>query len=112
MLGLIGDPFPATPPDDFAILRHGAAEIMLRCSEPPGRSPPRQHDWHVYLRLEDLPFRELFAELSRRGVVARRLERMFYGLAESEITDPNGFTICLSQALADAGDLPTPTPTQ
>jgi hypothetical protein len=66
-------------------------------------------DWDVYLRLEGAPFRELFAELSRRGVVTRRLERMFYGLAEFEITDPDGYAICLSQALEDASDLPAPT---
>jgi hypothetical protein len=34
--------------------------------------------------------------------------RMPYGLAEFEITDPDGYVICLSQLLEDAGDLPTP----
>ena len=29
-LGFVGDPFPAAPPHEFAILRHGQAEIMLR----------------------------------------------------------------------------------
>lgn len=108
MLGFVGDPFPATPPYEFAILRNREAEIMLRRGEPPARSQPRSYDWDVYLRLEGAPFRELFAELSRRGVVTRRLERMFYGLAEFEITDPDGYAICLSQALEDASDLPTP----
>jgi uncharacterized glyoxalase superfamily protein PhnB len=108
-LGFVGDPFPAQPPFEFAILRNGAAEIMLRCGSSPEPSGPRQYDWDVYVRLNDVPFRELFGVLQSRGVVTRRLERMFYGLAEFEITDPDGHVLCLSQALEDAGDLPTPS---
>jgi hypothetical protein len=33
---------------------------------------------------------------------------MFYGLAEFEITDPDGYVVCLSQLLENAEDLPTP----
>ncbi len=107
-LGFVGDPFPPTPPHAFAILRHADAELMLRRGSPPVRATPKPYDWDVYLRLEDSPFREAFAAFSARGIVARRLERMFYGLAEFEITDPDGYVICLSQMLEDASDLPTP----
>jgi uncharacterized glyoxalase superfamily protein PhnB len=107
-LGFVGDPFPDKPPYQFAILRHGTVEMMLRCGSPPVRSKPAQYDWDVYLRLEGSRFRELFVQLSQRGIVTRRLERMFYGLAEFEITDPDGYVICLSQLLEDAADLPTP----
>jgi hypothetical protein len=34
---------------------------------------------------------------------------MFYGLAEFEITDPDGYVICLSQLIEDSDDLPSPT---
>ena len=107
-LGFVGDPFPAAPPHEFAILRHGQVELMLRRGSPPVRSKPRQYDWDVYLRREGDRFREVFAAFSALGIVTRRLERMPYGLAEFEITDPNGYVICLSQLLEDAGDLPTP----
>ena len=107
-LGFVGDPFPATPPHQFAILRHGPAEMMLRRGSAPIRVRPGPYDWDVYLRLEGSRFRELFAQLSARGLVTRRLERMFYGLAEFEITDPDGYVVCLSQLLEEAGDLPTP----
>jgi catechol 2,3-dioxygenase-like lactoylglutathione lyase family enzyme len=107
-LGFVGDPFPATPPYEFAILRHGQVEMMLRRGSPPVRSKPRTYDWDVYLRLEGSRFREVFTQFSARGIVTRRLERMFYGLAEFEITDPDGYVICLSQLLEDASDLPTP----
>jgi len=107
-LGFVGDPFPACPPHAFAILRNGQTEMMLRRGSP-ARSNPRPYDWDVYLRLEGGRFRELFAQFSTRHIVTRRLERMFYGLAEFEIADPDGNVICLSQLLEDASDLPTPT---
>src|SRR5205823_3641479 len=102
------DPFPATAPHQFAILRYGPAEIMLRRGSPLIPSKPGPYDWDVYLRLEGSRFRELFSQFSARGIVTRRLERMFYGLAEFEVTDPDGYVLCLSQLLEDAGDLPTP----
>ena len=108
MLGFSGDPFPATAPHAFAILRHGPAEIMLRRCAPCGERAPRPYDWDVYLRFEGSQFRELHAKLSACGIVTRRLERMFYGLAEFEVTDPDGHVLCLSQELADSSDLPAP----
>jgi uncharacterized glyoxalase superfamily protein PhnB len=108
VLGFGGDPFPALPPHAFAILRHGEVELMLRRDLGVTPAKRKPYDWDVYLRVEDGRFRELFAELNARGIVTRRLERMFYGLSEFEITDPDGHVICLSQLLEDAHDLPTP----
>ena len=107
-LGFVADPFPATPPHQFAILRQGSAELMLRRGSPPARPKPRQYDWDVYLRIENPRMREVFAAFQSQGIVTRRLERMFYGLAEFEITDPDGYVLCLSQNLEDASDLPAP----
>ena len=107
-LGFVADPFPATPPHQFAILRQGSAELMLRHGSPTARTQPRQYDWDLYLRIEDPRMRELVAAFQTRGIVTRRLERMFYGLAEFEITEPDGYILCLSQELEDASDLPIP----
>ena len=108
MLGFVGDPFPAEAPHEFAILRHGRVELMLRRGTPPSRPSPRPYDWDVYLRREGDRFREVCAAFAERGIVTRRLEQMFYGMAEFEITDPDGYVICLGQLLEDASDLPTP----
>ena len=107
-LAFVGDPFPDKPPYQFAILRQGRTELMLRRGTPPFRSGHKPYDWDVYLRREGSQFREIFATFQARGIVTRRLERMVYGLAEFEITDPDGYVICLSQLLEDASDLPTP----
>ena len=107
-LGFVGDPFPDKPPYQFAILRHGAVELMLRRGAALARPKPQPYDWDVYLRREGTRFQEVFATFQERGIVTRRLERMFYGLAEFEITDPDGYVICLGQLLEDASDLPSP----
>ena len=108
MLGFSANPFPEAPPFQFAILEHGETELMLQCgaSRTPRESQP--YRWNVYLRLAGGQLRELFTRLSDRSVVSRRLERMFYGLAEFEITDPDGYVICLSEELKNSDDLPTP----
>lgn len=110
MLGFEADPFPELPPFKFAILRLGGHEIMLRGMAESEKREPQKYNWDVYLRLEDTPFQKLYDVLARKGAVSRRLERMFYGMAEFEVTDPDGHVICLGQYLdeAEAEKLPTP----
>ena len=109
-LAFCSDPFPEKPPYQFAILQHGKTELMLRRGTPPARPKPKPYDWDVYLRFEQTDFRVLYTTLNELGLVTRRLERMFYGPAEFEITDPDGYVLCLSQMLEDASDLPSPCP--
>ena len=108
VLGFSADPFPEAPPYLFAILRHGSTELMLRRGTAPASEGREPHDWDVYLRLQGEPLRDLFARLEGHGVVTRRLQRMFYGLDEFEITDPDGHTLCLAHEPDDGLDLPTP----
>src|SRR5262245_51189348 len=61
ILGFVGNPFPAAPPYEFAILRQGPVELMLRRGSPPSRSKPRQYDWDICLRGDGERFREVFA---------------------------------------------------
>ena len=107
VLGFTGSPFPDEPPYSFAILCHGTTELMFRKGSAAVKRPTH-YEWDVYLRLHGGQLRKLYAELSERGVVTRRLERMFYGLAEFEITDPDGYVLCLSEELSDMEDLPVP----
>jgi uncharacterized glyoxalase superfamily protein PhnB len=52
--------------------------------------------------------RAVFEKMRARGIVTRRLERMAYGLAEFEVSDPDGYILCLSHELEGADDLPAP----
>ncbi|MCP5476595.1 MAG: hypothetical protein R3F18_20585 [Lysobacterales bacterium] len=104
-LAFVGDPFPSSPPHEFAILRHAAVELMLRKGSPAPRST-HPYDWDLYLRREGAGFREIYAAFSAHGIVTRRLERMPYGMAEFELTDPDGYRICLGQPLTHMDDLP------
>jgi hypothetical protein len=69
-LGFVADPFPASRPHEFAILRHGQVELMLRRGSPPVRPEPKQYDWDVYLRRDGDSFREVFAAFSALGIVS------------------------------------------
>ena len=104
-LGFEIDPFPSTPPYDFAILRHGCTELMLSCAEV-GR-PVEWKGWDVYIRLSE-GLRDLHARLHSQGVVTRHLQRMFYGLVEFDLRDPDGYVLCFSQEIPDAADIPSP----
>jgi len=109
MLGFSAAPFPDTPPFQFAILQHGDTELMLRGGPTKAPAEPRQYKWDVYLRHSGGQLHLLFERLTSRNVVSRRLERMFYGLAEFEITDLDGYVVCLSEELEHSADLPTPS---
>jgi hypothetical protein len=80
-LGFVGDPFPASPPHAFAILRHGPAELMLRRGSPPVRPDPRPYDWDVYLRMEGSRFRELFAQFSTHRSRWRYVARFTHAIS-------------------------------
>ena len=105
VLGFDVGPFPDDPPYEFAILRRGPAEVMLRRASE-GR-PSGWRGWDVYVRLS-AGLRELHSSLAPQGIVTRRLERMFYGDAEFDVQDPDGYVLCFSQVLPDASDLSSP----
>ena len=108
MRGFAGDPFPDLPPYQFANLCHGKTELMLQYGPETAARHPKPYRWDVYFRLGGGQLRQLFAKMSSAGVVSRRLERMFYGLAEFEITDPDGYVLCLSEELKNMQDLQMP----
>ena len=96
-LGFLDDPFPELPPFECAILKLGRSEIMLQRGEPFAENPPRNYRWHVYLRMESDSFRDLYSKYDAQAIVSRKLECMIYGMSEFEITDPDGYVICLGQ---------------
>jgi catechol 2,3-dioxygenase-like lactoylglutathione lyase family enzyme len=111
VLGFKPDPFPATPPYSFAILRRDDAEIMLRLAPSAPRLATKKTietevDWAVYLRTGGDPLE--FAEpVGQATPVLRGPERMFYGLVEFEVADPDGYRVCLSGEVPANGNVPS-----
>ena len=107
VLGFTPNPFPKSPPYSFAILRRDGAEIMLQCAEESAGSPRRPPDpefrWSVYLRIAGTAILEVAAAAGKTAQLMRGPERMFYGLVEFELCDPDGYRVCGS------GDAPAGT---
>jgi catechol 2,3-dioxygenase-like lactoylglutathione lyase family enzyme len=99
VLGFTPDTFPANPPYSFAILRRDGAEIMLQSAgEMPSsvRKPAPEFVWCVYLRVAGTAVLDVAAEVESKTTILRGPERMFYGLVEFEVCDPDGYRVCVS----------------
>jgi len=99
VLGFTPNTFPADPPYSFAILRRDGAEIMLQCAEEMPSSagkPAPEFVWSVYLRVAGKAVLDVAAAVESRTTILRGPERMFYGLVEFEVIDPDGYRVCIS----------------
>ncbi len=99
--GFLPDPFPQQPPYSFAILRRDDSEIMLQCAPGAQRADPKQtipteYGWAVYLRTSGDGLLELATAIGQATPLVRGPERMFYGLVEFEVVDPDGYCLCVS----------------
>jgi len=103
--GFFSDPFPEQPPHAFAILRRDRAEIMLQCLEQGAGATPAA-GWSVYLRISGGRLLELAAAVAEQGTLLRGPERAFYGQVEFEVADPDGYVICVAEALPAEVDVP------
>jgi catechol 2,3-dioxygenase-like lactoylglutathione lyase family enzyme len=101
VLGFKPDTFPSSPPYSFAILRRDGAEIMLQCADEPrvANSAERRFDpdfiWSVYLRVAGTAVLDVAAAVEKKTQLLRGPERMFYGLVEFEVCDPDGYRVCV-----------------
>ncbi len=98
VLGFVPETFPQNAPFSFAMLRRENAEIMLQCGErgrAAGDKPDPEFLWSVYLRIGDAAVLEVAAAAGTKTQLLRGPERMFYGLVEFEICDPDGYRICV-----------------
>jgi hypothetical protein len=73
---------------------------MLQIADSARGSPPRPPDpeflWTVYLRVVGTTILDVAGGVERKTRVLRGPERMFYGLVEFEICDPDGYRVCVS----------------
>jgi len=99
VLGFVGDPFPPTPPHAFAILRSDGAEVMLQRADASATRLPRPPDpeflWSVYLRVSSADILPVAATTANKTPLLRGPELMAYGMVEFELSDPDGYRICV-----------------
>ena len=106
VFGFEPDPFPKDPPHGFAILRRDGAEMMLQAGETARPHDPKEEGWTVYLRVAGDGLLDLAESTRRVTTLVRGPERMFYGLVEFEILDPDGYRICVSGAVPASANVP------
>jgi catechol 2,3-dioxygenase-like lactoylglutathione lyase family enzyme len=100
ILGFTPNTFPEQPPYSFAILKRDEAEIMLQCvHELDFAAGPRAPDpelvWTVYLRVAGTTILDAASAVAQSTPLLRGPERMFYGLVEFELCDPDGYRVCV-----------------
>jgi catechol 2,3-dioxygenase-like lactoylglutathione lyase family enzyme len=103
--GLDADPFPPEPPYGFAILRRDGIEVMLQ-SGTPQPLDAKNEGWTVYLRIAGDGLLDLADSVRRATALVRGPERMFYGLVEFEVLDPDGYRICVSGGVPADANVP------
>lgn len=106
ILGFEADPFPDVPPYEFCILRRDATELMLRRSPDPVVRARRSYDWDVYIRLAGEELVPLLDRARKRTPLVRGPELMPYGQVEFELEDPDGYRVCVAEALNDTRGFP------
>ena len=103
--GFQPDPFPEKPPYGFAILRRDDSEVMLQCAD--AKETIHSGDgWAIYLRTSGEDLLDLATAIGRVTPLIRGPERMFYGLVEFEVVDPDGYHVCVSGPLPASVNVP------
>jgi len=106
VFGFEADPFPKNPPYGFAILRRDGAEMMLQAGETSRAGDVEDEGWSVYLRVAGTALLDLAESARRVTALVRGPERMFYGLVEFEVLDPDGYRICVGGAVPADANVP------
>lgn len=104
--GFDPDPFPPNPPHGFAILRRDGAEMMLQAGTSSRPIDAKEEGWTVYLRIEGERLLELADSVRQVTPLVRGPERMFYGLVEFEVLDPDGYRICVGGSVPAGANVP------
>jgi uncharacterized glyoxalase superfamily protein PhnB len=112
VFGFQADAFPQQPPYSFAILTRDDSEIMLQCAEVAERAVENdpmhaRPGWSIYLRTYGECLTELAIAVKQSTQLIRGPERMFYGLVEFEVADPDGYRVCVSGDVAASVNVPS-----
>ncbi|WP_396224349.1 VOC family protein [Gemmatimonas sp.] len=105
-LGFAPEPSPNKPPFASCILRRDATELMLRRAVAPLPKTRDSYEWDVYIRLSGDELTSLLDHARRRTPLVRGPEVMPSGAVEFELEDPDGYRVCVAEALSDTRGFP------
>lgn len=88
------------------ILRRDATELMLRRAASPLTRLRDSYQWDVYIRLAGEELTALLDHARRRTPLVRGPELMPSGAVEFELEDPDGYRVCVAEALSDTRGFP------
>jgi hypothetical protein len=84
---------------------------MLQCSDDAqakrsvAPEPDPEFRWTVYLRAAETAVLEVAAAVEKKAELLRGPERMFYGLVEFEVCDPDGYRVCVGGQVAPGANV-------
>ncbi len=67
---------------------------------------PHSYEWDVYIRLSGDELTSLLDHARRRTPLVRGPEVMPSGAVEFELEDPDGYRVCVAEALSDTRGFP------
>lgn len=91
---------------DSCVMRRDATELMLRRSPAPIARVRDSYQWDVYIRLAGEELTSLLDHARRRTPLVRGPEVMPSGAVEFELEDPDGYRVCVAEALSDTRGFP------
>jgi uncharacterized glyoxalase superfamily protein PhnB len=98
-LGFTPDPFPATEPYVFAILRRDDIEIMLQrignYQKPDIYRLRSGGVWDAYIRMRGV--KQFYNDIKEKVEILQPLRKQPYGQWEFEVKDPNGYVLVFSE---------------
>ena len=80
--------------------------MMLQARESARSRDMEEEGWSVYLRSAGDGLLDLAESARRVTALVRGPERMFYGLVEFEMLDPDGYRICVGGAVPADANVP------
>lgn len=91
---------------DSCVMRRDATELMLRRAVSPALRARDSYQWDVYIRLAGEELTALLDDARRRTPLVRGPELMPSGEVEFELEDPDGYRVCIAEALSDTRGFP------
>ena len=80
--------------------------MMLQGGTTSRPADAKEEGWTVYLRVAGDGLLDLADSVRRSTPLVRGPERMFYGLVEFEVVDPDGYRICVSGSVPADANVP------